>query len=430
MDIKKFSEGNFSICVIGLGYVGLPLAFEFSKKYKTVGFDLSASRIKALKMGNDSNLMIDAESLRKSKLRLTDKPKLKNHDIYIITVPTPIDDFNIPDLTPLKEASKLVSASIKKGAIVIYESTVFPGATEEICVPILEESGLVFNKDFFCGYSPERINPGDTERTLTKIKKVVSGSNKSTLKVISSLYSSIIEAGIYQAASIKVAEAAKVIENTQRDLNIAFTNELAKIFDLMNIDTHLVLEAASTKWNFIKFEPGLVGGHCIGVDPYYLTYKAQSLGYHPEIILAGRKINDTMHKFVRDKIVRELIKRDLDLKKLNVLCLGLTFKENCNDIRNSKILNLVNEMLSLGFNVSYSDPYVSEKIKFNSKCKKIEYKNLFNKLEDKFDLIILASPHHEFLRDIKEIKQLLRNKNSLFFDIKNKVYTKNINEKI
>jgi UDP-N-acetyl-D-glucosamine/UDP-N-acetyl-D-galactosamine dehydrogenase len=348
------------IAIIGLGYVGLPLAIEFGKSRPTLGFDINRSRISELKSGIDSTREVDQAGM-KSAVYLQfslDSGALSDCSIFIITVPTPIDDVNRPDLTPIIKASELVAKSLKLGDIVIYESTVFPGCTEEVCVPILERlSGLVFNQDFFCGYSPERINPGDKINTLTKITKITSGSTPSVSKEIDELYKSIITAGTFQASSIKVAEAAKVIENTQRDLNIALTNELSIIFGRLGIDTLDVLEAAGSKWNFLPFRPGLVGGHCIGVDPYYLTHKAEQVGYHPQVILAGRKINDGMAQYMVKKVIQKMLINGIDVTKGTVGVLGITFKENCPDVRNSKITDVVTELKNWGVNVVVADPW-------------------------------------------------------------------------
>lgn len=351
---------NKKIAIIGLGYVGLPLAVEFGKDRSTLGFDINASRVDELRQGKDSTLEVSEEDLAgASQLVFScDTNDLDNCKIFILTVPTPIDDVNRPDLTPIIKASETVAGSLKEGDIVIYESTVFPGCTEEVCVPILERvSGLVFNQDFFCGYSPERINPGDKVNTLTKITKITSGSTTAIAEEIDALYKSIITAGTFPASSIKVAEAAKVIENTQRDLNIALTNELSVIFGRLGIDTIDVLEAAGSKWNFLPFRPGLVGGHCIGVDPYYLTHKAEQVGYHPQVILAGRKINDGMAQYMVKKVIQKMLINGIDVTKCTVGVLGITFKENCPDIRNSKITDVVSELKNWGVNVVVADPW-------------------------------------------------------------------------
>jgi UDP-N-acetyl-D-galactosamine dehydrogenase len=421
MKIKK------TISIIGLGYVGLPLAVAFSKKYKVIGFDISQDRIEELKRGYDRTLEVEESELKEAierGLEFTNNLEdIKKANIYIVTVPTPIDKHKNPDLTPLIKASESVGRVLKKGDIVIYESTVFPGCTEEICVPILEkQSGLRFNEDFFVGYSPERINPGDKEHTVTKILKVTSGSTPEIAKEIDSLYASVIKAGTHLAPSIKVAEAAKVIENAQRDINIAFVNELALIFDKLNIDTKDVLEAAGTKWNFLKFTPGLVGGHCIGVDPYYLTYKAKEVGYHPEIILAGRRLNDNMGIFVANKVVKLMIQNGHTIKGSRVLVLGITFKENCPDIRNSRVIDVVNELKEFGIDLDVTDPWAD-----NEEVKKeygFELKNDYNLKE--YDAVILAVAHKEFKElepKIKDIK--LKNHNLVVYDIKG-FFDKNI----
>ncbi|MCK5874487.1 MAG: Vi polysaccharide biosynthesis UDP-N-acetylglucosamine C-6 dehydrogenase TviB [Alcanivoracaceae bacterium] len=349
------------LAVIGLGYVGLPLAVEFGKYYPVVGFDISQKRIDALKSGVDSTLEVSSEELAAAKhLRCScTQADLNDVNIYIVTVPTPIDKHKRPDLTPLIKASETIGKTLKRGDLVIYESTVYPGATEEDCVPVLERvSGLVFNKDFFAGYSPERINPGDKEHRVTTIKKVTSGSTPEVADKVDALYKSIITAGTHKASSIKVAEAAKVIENTQRDLNIALINELAMIFNRMGIDTLDVLEAAGTKWNFLPFRPGLVGGHCIGVDPYYLTHKAQEIGYHPEVILAGRKTNDGMGRYVASEMIKAMLNKCIQIKGSRVLVMGLTFKENCPDLRNTRVIDVINELRGYHVTVDVYDPWV------------------------------------------------------------------------
>lgn len=348
-----------TIAIIGLGYVGLPLAVEFGKKYKTIGFDINNNRIDELKRGIDRTLEVDAENLKASNQLIftSSLEELKAADFFIVTVPTPIDKNKRPDLIPLIKASETVGKVLKKNDIVVYESTVYPGCTEDDCVPILEkQSGLTFNTDFFCGYSPERINPGDKVHTVTKIRKITAGSTPETADLVNAVYDSIITAGTYKAPSIKVAEAAKVIENCQRDINIAFVNELAMIFDKMNIDTLDVLEAAGTKWNFLPFRPGLVGGHCIGVDPYYLTHKAEEIGYHSQVILSGRKINDNMGAFVANKVVKLMIKKGINVNTSKALVLGITFKENCPDIRNSRVIDIITELKDFGVVVDIYDP--------------------------------------------------------------------------
>ncbi|TAK02203.1 MAG: nucleotide sugar dehydrogenase, partial [Candidatus Manganitrophaceae bacterium] len=353
-------EDRIRIAVIGLGYVGLPLAVEFGKKFNTVGFDINVKRIESLQKGFDATLEVTEEALRAAKklTYATDRQGIKECNFFIVTVPTPIDAHKRPDLTPVVKATESVGSILKKGDIVVYESTVYPGVTEEICVPILEEkSGLKFNRDFFAGYSPERINPGDKEHTVTKILKVVSGSTPEALEIIDSVYRSIIVAGTHRAESIRVAEAAKVIENTQRDVNIALINELSLLFNRLGIDTEAVLKAAGTKWNFLKFSPGLVGGHCIGVDPYYLTHKAQEVGYHPEVILAGRRINDGMGSHVAGQVVKLMTKKGIPVVASNILILGLTFKENCPDIRNTRVVDIVQELKQYNANVHLYDPW-------------------------------------------------------------------------
>jgi UDP-N-acetyl-D-galactosamine dehydrogenase len=353
---------NSKIGIIGLGYVGLPLAVEFGKKYSTLGFDINQQRINELSKFVDHTLEVDSEELKSAdKLSFScDKAELAQCNVYIVTVPTPIDEHRQPDLTPLIKASQTLGAVIKKGDVVIYESTVYPGATEEDCIPVIEQvSGLKFNQDFFAGYSPERINPGDKLHRVTTIKKVTSGSTPAVAEFVNNLYGSIITAGTYQASSIKVAEAAKVIENTQRDLNIALINELAVIFNKLGIDTEEVLLAAGTKWNFLPFRPGLVGGHCIGVDPYYLTHKAQAVGYHPEVILAGRRINDSMGRYVVSQLVKAMIKRQIGVAGAKVLILGLTFKENCPDVRNTKVVDIVKELAEYDIQADVYDPWIN-----------------------------------------------------------------------
>jgi UDP-N-acetyl-D-glucosamine/UDP-N-acetyl-D-galactosamine dehydrogenase len=406
------------ICVIGLGYVGLPLAIEFAKKTNVIGFDINLQRVNELKENIDKTLEVESSVIKESKnISFTnDISEIKDCNVYIVTVPTPIDSTNQPDLSPLISASKAVGQVLSKNDIVIYESTVYPGATEETCVPELEkESNLVFNKDFFVGYSPERINPGDKVNTLTKIKKVVSGSTPETLELVNDLYLSIIDAGTYKASSIKVAEAAKVIENSQRDLNIAFFNELAIIFDKLNINTKEVIEAAATKWNFIKLQPGLVGGHCISVDPYYLTHKAQSFGYHPDVLLSGRKINDGMGNFIAEKLVREMIKNNISLVDASILIMGVTFKENCPDIRNTRIIDIKNALEGLNIKVDIYDPIASKEEVFN------EYgiKLIDNTSHKKWNSVIIAVAHDEFTTlEQKDVSNLLLQDNAPVFDVK------------
>ncbi|WP_067149381.1 nucleotide sugar dehydrogenase [Pseudotamlana agarivorans] len=421
------------IAVIGLGYVGLPLARLFATKYNVVGFDINQNRIDELSQGNDSTLEVSSETLKAVlKTEINDEnglyfsanlEDLKTCNYYIITVPTPIDKNNRPDLTPLYKSSETVAQVLKKGDIVIYESTVYPGVTEDECVPVLEKiSGLKFNHDFYAGYSPERINPGDKLHTVDKILKVTAGSTPEIGKKVDALYASIITAGTHLAPTIKVAEAAKVIENSQRDINIAFVNELAKIFNLMDIDTHSVLEAASTKWNFLPFKPGLVGGHCIGVDPYYLAQKAQEVGYHPEIILAGRRVNDSMGQYVASEIIKLLVKKDIRIKEAKILVLGITFKENCPDVRNTKAVDVINQLKGYGTHITIYDPWAnSEEVEHEYKLKTI--KQLPN---DTFDAVVLTVAHNEFL---KENLRSLLNPNGILYDVKG-VLTENIDGRL
>ncbi len=415
---------NHKITVIGLGYVGLPLARLFSTKYPVVGFDINQKRISELNAGKDETLEISEDLLKSALVAENPKPgtlglfcsdrleDIAGSDIYIVTVPTPVDKNNRPDLTPLYKASETVGKVLKKGDIVIYESTVYPGVTEEECVPVLEKiSGLKFNEDFFAGYSPERINPGDKEHTVEKILKVTSGSTPETGEIVNNLYKSVITAGTHLAPTIKVAEAAKVIENSQRDINIAFVNELAKIFNLMNIDTHEVLKAAGTKWNFLPFKPGLVGGHCIGVDPYYLAQKAQEYGYHPEIILAGRRMNDSMGQFVASETVKLMLKHDLKVKGSEVLVLGFTFKENCPDVRNTKVVDVVKNLQEYGTNVTIFDPWANpEEVEHEYGLKTVN-----TVPEGKFDAVVLAVSHDEFKS--LNLENLL-NSNGIIYDVK------------
>lgn len=403
-----------TIAIIGLGYVGLPLAVEFGKKYNTIGFDINQGRIDELKSGFDRTLEVDAEQLKEASLLKysANLEELKPANFFIVTVPTPIDKNNRPDLTPLIKASETVGKVLKKGDIVVYESTVYPGCTEDDCVPVLEKhSGLKFNVDFYCGYSPERINPGDKVHTVTKIKKITAGSTPEIATVVNEVYASIITAGTYQAPSIKVAEAAKVIENCQRDINIAFVNELALIFDKMNIDTLEVLEAAGTKWNFLPFRPGLVGGHCIGVDPYYLTHKAEEIGYHSQVILAGRKINDNMGAFVANKVVKLMIKKGINVNSAKALVLGITFKENCPDIRNSKVIDIITELHDFGVEVDVYDPMADAhevEEEYNIKLT-TQLKN------NTYDTIILAVNHAQFTEF--DMTQMGKN-NVVVYDVK------------
>ena len=412
------------IAVVGLGYVGLPLAIEFGKKYNVLGFDINKSRINELSLGKDRTNEADLIDL-KLAMRLATESKesglhfssnledLASSNVYIVTVPTPIDQFKAPDLTPLLKASEMIGKVLKKDDIVIYESTVYPGCTEEDCVPILElNSGLKFNFDFFCGYSPERINPGDKVNTLTKIKKVTSGSTPEIANEVDSLYASIITAGTHKAPCMKVAEASKAIENAQRDINISFVNELALIFDRMGIDTTDVIEAAGTKWNFLKYKPGLVGGHCIGVDPYYLAHKAESLGYHPQVILSGRRVNDGMGMFVANKVVKLMISKNHKINSSKALILGITFKEDCPDIRNSKVIDIYSELKQFGLKVDVFDPHADpEEVHKEYGISLIQKANL-----KKYDVIILAVSHQEFLA--LNISNLCKGKDSVIFDTK------------
>lgn len=413
------------IGVIGLGYVGLPLARLFATKYAVVGLDVNTERITELMSGKDVTLEVSEEMLKsvlvfqnseeKGLFCTTSIEDIRDCNYYIITVPTPVDENNRPILTPLLNASKSVGEVLKKNDVVIYESTVYPGATEEECVPVLEKfSDLKFNKDFYVGYSPERINPGDKQRTVEKILKVTSGSTKETGKKVDDLYRSVITAGTHLAPTIKVAEASKVIENSQRDINIAFVNELAKIFGLMNINTHDVLAAAETKWNFLPFKPGLVGGHCIGVDPYYLAKKAQELGYNPEVILAGRRINESMGRYVSSEVIKLMIQRGVEVKGASVLILGITFKENCPDLRNTKVIDVINSLKEYGVEVTVYDPWVSEE----EVREKYQVKLTKKVPENKYDAIILAVNHSEFINLNYE---QLREKKSIVYDVKNSV---------
>ena len=411
---------NKKICIVGLGYVGLPLAHAFSKKYQVVGFDINKPRVDELNSGFDRTLELTSdevnESIKNGMIYSTNIDDIKDCNIYIVTVPTPIDSTNRPDLTPLIKSSQTIGKVLKRDDIVIYESTVYPGVTEEVCVPELEkESGMIFNKDFFCGYSPERINPGDKEHTVTKILKITSGSNPEIAIVVDELYKSIITAGTYKASSIKVAEAAKVIENTQRDVNIALINELALIFDTMNINTNDVIEAAATKWNFIKLKPGLVGGHCIGVDPYYLTYKAEELGYKPNLILGARQINNGMGKYIAEKTIKLMIKAGKLIKDSNILIMGLTFKENCPDIRNTKVVDIIEELKDYGANIDVYEPWIDEKDKgyYN-------YNFVENPFENpkKYDSILVAVGHDKFkLLSQKEYDNII-NGEKIIIDVK------------
>ena len=415
--MPEFSLRNCKVAVVGLGYVGLPLAVEFGKHFRTVGFDIKAARVAELKKGRDSTLEVEPAELRAAKhlSYTTDVKDLRPCHVYIVTVPTPIDNYKRPDLTPIVRASELLGGVLKKGDVVVFESTVYPGCTEEIAVPILERlSGLTFNRDFFAGYSPERINPGDKQHRLTTIKKITSGSTPEVADFVDSLYASIVKAGTHKASSIRVAEAAKVIENTQRDVNIALINELSLIFNRLGIDTEEVLQAAGTKWNFLPFRPGLVGGHCIGVDPYYLTHKAQEIGYHPEMILAGRRINDNMAIYVAERVAQLMITKRIHVKGSRILMMGLTFKENCPDVRNSKVADVVSELAKYGAKVDVYDPWV------NAAEAEHEYgiKPIRKPAKGRYDAIVLAVAHKEF-RDmgIDAIRGLAR-KPHVLYDIK------------
>ena len=410
------------IAIIGLGYVGLPLARLFATKYPVIGFDINTERIKELQSGRDNTLEVEDDILQavlqetpkmETGLYCTnDLENIKDCNYYIVTVPTPVDSTNRPILTPLYKSSETVGKVLKNGDIVIYESTVYPGVTEEECVPVLEKiSGLTFNKDFFVGYSPERINPGDKEHTVEKILKVTSGSTPEIGKKVDQLYASVITAGTHLAPSIKVAEAAKVIENSQRDINIAFVNELAKIFNLMGIDTHDVLEAAGTKWNFLPFKPGLVGGHCIGVDPYYLAQKAQQYGYHPEIILTGRRMNDGMGKYVASEVIKLMVQKDIKVKGSKILVLGITFKENCPDVRNTKAVDVINNLKSYGTDISIYDPWASP----NEVAHEYQLRTTKELPNEKFDSIVLTVAHKEFLE--LGLRTMLT-ENGVLYDVK------------
>lgn len=410
-------SGVDPIAVIGLGYVGLPLAVEFGKRRPVIGFDISSQRIAQLQAGYDVTLEVSKEDLEEATaLSFTaNSADLRQANIFIVTVPTPIDDHKRPDLRPLRSASETVGNALKSGDIVIFESTVYPGCTEEECVPVLEAaSGLTFNRDFFAGYSPERINPGDREHTVTNIIKVTSGSTPEVADIVDALYGSIVTAGTHKASSIRVAEAAKVIENTQRDLNISLVNELAMIFSKMGVDTAAVLEAAGTKWNFLPFRPGLVGGHCIGVDPYYLTHKAQAIGYHPEVILAGRRINDGMGRFVAGELIKAMLHRELPIKGARVLVLGLTFKENCPDLRNTRVVDVIDELRSFNMDVHVHDPWAS------SDEAQAEYgiKLISTPTAGSYDAIVLAVAHAEFVEMGGPALRQLGRKGHVLYDLK------------
>ncbi len=412
---KKINK--LKLAIIGLGYVGLPLAIEFAKKRKVIGFDIEQTRVKQLRTGFDRNYEITKKAIFKTKkIKFTYNEKdLKQANCFIITVPTPIDKNKKPDLKPLLNASETVGKYLKQGDLIIYESTVYPGCVEEKCVPVLEKfSELIFNKDFFCGYSPERINPGDKKHNISNIKKITSGSTFETAQVVDELYTQIVKVGTHKAPSIKVAEAAKVIENTQRDLNIALINELSILFNKMNIDTKAVLDAAGSKWNFLPFKPGLVGGHCIGVDPYYLTHKAESIGYDPKIILAGREINDNMGKYVANQLINKMKKKNITIKGAKILIMGLTFKENCTDIRNSGIQNVIKELKKFRCNIDLQDPWADrEEIK-----KTYNVYPISNISKKKYDSVLIAVAHEKFkLMGIKFISSVCKNKH-VIYDLK------------
>jgi UDP-N-acetyl-D-galactosamine dehydrogenase len=415
--MPRFNLRNLKVGVVGLGYVGLPLAVEFGKRFSTVGFDIKADRVEELRKGHDSTLETDeAELASATKLSFTTRlADLKSCRVFIVTVPTPIDEYKRPDLTPLVKSSESVGQVLKKGDVVVYESTVYPGCTEEICVPILERvSGLKFNKDFYAGYSPERINPGDKQHRLTTIKKVTSGSTPAVAEFVDSLYRSIVIVGTHKASSIKVAEAAKVIENTQRDVNIALINELALIFNRMGIDTEEVLNAAGSKWNFLPFRPGLVGGHCIGVDPYYLTHKAQAIGYHPEMILAGRRINDNMGTYVAQQIAQLMMQRRIQVKDSRILMMGLTFKENCPDVRNTKIVDVVHELEKYGAKVDVVDPWADP----DEAEHEYGLRPVKRVKAGTYDAVVMGVAHQEFRKmGIAKVRELGK-KQHVLYDIK------------
>ena len=413
----SLSLDNIKIAVIGQGYVGLPLAVEFGKKIPTLGFDINQTRIAELNSGKDSTLEVSTEELADSKhiSYSANVEDLKACNVYIITVPTPIDEYKNPDLTPLIKASEMLGKVVSQGDVLIYESTVYPGATEEDCIPVVERvSGLTFNKDFFAGYSPERINPGDKEHRVTNIKKVTSGSTPEIATFVDDLYNTIITVGTHKAASIKVAEAAKVIENTQRDVNIALINELALIFNKLGIDTLEVLEAAGTKWNFLPFRPGLVGGHCIGVDPYYLTHKAQSIGYNPEMILAGRRLNDNMGAYVVSQLVKSMVKTGIQIKGANVLVMGLTFKENCPDLRNTKVVDIVSELKEYNINVDILEPWCSKE----EAEREYGLSTITTADNGKYDAVVLAVAHDEFKVMGPDAIRALGKPDSIVYDLK------------
>lgn len=413
---EKILQGKEKISIIGLGYVGMPIAVAFAEKVKVIGFDVNNKKIKKYRNGEDPTNEVGDEVIRKTTVEFTnDENKLNEAKFHIVAVPTPVRDDNTPDLTPVISASKLLGKNLNKGSIVVYESTVYPGVTEEICIPVLEEcSGLKCGIDFKVGYSPERINPGDKIHRLDTIIKIVSGMDEESKEIIAKVYSLVAKAGVYEAESIKVAEAAKVIENSQRDINIAFMNELAIIFNKLGIDTKEVLKAAGTKWNFLNFTPGLVGGHCIGVDPYYLTYKAEKVGYHSQVILSGRKINDSMGEYIACKIVKQMVKNNLDIRKAKVAIFGLTFKENCPDIRNTKVIDIINELKSYGIEPIIVDPIVDKE-----EAKKEYDLNVKEKLEEKVDVLVFSVAHDEFKKyKFNDIDKLFKEETKLLFDLK------------
>jgi UDP-N-acetyl-D-galactosamine dehydrogenase len=435
--VQKFENPErIEIAIIGLGYVGLPLAVEFAKKYKVVGFDINTKRISELNGNYDRTLEIESELLKSVNRSdnstsglfcSSDSNELKNCNFFIITVPTPVDKNNRPDLSPLYKASETVGKALKKGGVVVYESTVYPGVTEDECVPILKEiSGLKYNKDFYAGYSPERINPGDKEHTVSRILKITSGSTPEVAEYIDHIYSSVITAGTHRTSSIKIAEAAKVIENSQRDINIAFVNELSKIFNKMKIDTHEVLEAAGTKWNFLKFKPGLVGGHCIGVDPYYLAQKAQELGYHPEIILAGRRLNDDMGSYVAREVIKLMINKNIQIKNSKILILGFTFKENCPDVRNTRVIDIIEELKTYNVNLAVYDPWAKPNEVFHEYgFETLNEIDIVNR--EQYNAIILAVSHKEF-KDLDITKMKARD--CIVYDVKGFLDKKEIDARL
>jgi UDP-N-acetyl-D-galactosamine dehydrogenase len=408
---------NMKLCIVGLGYVGLPLAVEFGKKYRTIGFDLNSNRVDALISGTDSTLEVSSAELKEARQLefTTDTGAIAVCNVFIVAVPTPIDAAKRPDFKPLEGASRTVAKALKKGDVVVFESTVYPGATEEVCVPLLEQgSGLKYNQDFFCGYSPERINPGDKLHRLPSIVKITSGSTPEAALFVDKLYKSIITAGTFPASSIKVAEAAKVIENTQRDVNIALINELALIFEKLDISTHEVLAAARTKWNFLPFSPGLVGGHCIGVDPYYLTHKAQEVGYHPNMILAGRRLNDNMGNYIASTVIKKMVKKGIDIANSRILVLGLTFKENCPDLRNTRVIDIITEFAEYGISVDVYDPWVQSEEAFQEyQIKLVEHLQ-----EDTYSGIVIAVAHQQFAEmTVGRLRKLCKNE-SVIYDVK------------